>query len=350
MAVLNQKYFTNLCACLITDRGNKTSNTHGHSRSYSGGSSDTSSISTKGLQRIIDKLRCEKHRVSTRKNYYSIWKTFNEFYVRLDDKPCNWEDRLVLFVGHLVMKNRKSTTIASYISAIKSVLLEDGIEINEDKYLLSSLTKACKLRNDTIRLRLPIQKPFLRILVKNLETIFSKQPYLECMYKALFATAYFGLFRVGELTESQHVLLAKDVHIADNKDKLMFILHTSKTHWFNNKPQIIKISRENLAKGNEYNKAVCPYYLLRRFLKIRKKCKNNTEQFFIFSDRSPVKPNNFRCTLRESISQAGIDSKIYDCHSFRAGRAGDLVSMGISLETVKKLGRWRSNSVYTYLR
>ena len=44
------------------------------------------------------------------------------------------------------------------------------------------------------------------------------------------------------MTESQHVVKAKDVHIGINKDKLMFVLHSSKTHGKGTKPQIVKIN------------------------------------------------------------------------------------------------------------
>ena len=64
--------------------------------------------------------------------------------MRLDTKPSTWEERLVLFVRFLIQQRRKSTTIRSYISAIKSVLRDDGEELNEDIFLLKSLTRACK--------------------------------------------------------------------------------------------------------------------------------------------------------------------------------------------------------------
>ena len=44
------------------------------------------------------------------------------FFVRLDSKPECWEDRLILYIGFLIEKNRRSSTIKSYISAIKAVL------------------------------------------------------------------------------------------------------------------------------------------------------------------------------------------------------------------------------------
>ena len=107
------------------------------------GSSCSSRISTLAIEQIIERLKNEKHRESTRKIYRSVWKNFNEFFVRLDRKPSNWEDRIVLYVGYLVHSKRKSTMIRSYISAIHAVLLNYGVKLSEDLNLLSSLTRAC---------------------------------------------------------------------------------------------------------------------------------------------------------------------------------------------------------------
>ena len=68
---------------------------------------------------------------STRKNYYVVWKLFNKFLMRLDVKPTDWEDRLILFVGHLVNEKRQSAMVRSYVSAIKTVLKDDGYKISE---------------------------------------------------------------------------------------------------------------------------------------------------------------------------------------------------------------------------
>ena len=85
-------------------------------------SSADSSISTAMINNIINELRNGARRLTTRKNYYSVWKCFNKFYIRLDRKPETWEERLVLFVGYLVEGKKKSQTIKSYISAIRAVL------------------------------------------------------------------------------------------------------------------------------------------------------------------------------------------------------------------------------------
>ena len=202
---------------------------------------------------IIDKLKLKRIRESTKRNYYTIWKQFNNFYLKLDKKPESWEDRIVLYVGHLINKNRQSQTIKSYISALRAILLEDGFELQEDKFLLSALVRACKINNDRIKARFPIRKKMLKKLLEKTKSYYEgetiNQPYLSILYRTIFATAYYGLFRVGELTEGSHTVRVTDVHIARNKKKFLFILWTSKTHNRNSKPQAIKISSTQI-KGN----------------------------------------------------------------------------------------------------
>ena len=285
-------------------------------------------------------------------NYYGIWKNFNRFYLRLDKKPDNWEDRLVLYVGHLIHSGRKSTTIRCYISAIRAILQDANVELMEDKVLLSSLTRACKIHNDVINTHLPIRKTTLSLLLKGVTKLFreSPQPYLETLYKTMFITAYYGLFRIGEITDSPHNIKAKDVQVGTNKNKLMFILRSSKTHNPGDKPQIVKI--DQLDNINQKESSPCPFKYINSYLKMRKLRRKGDKQepFFVFKDRSPVTAANFRLILKQSLKAAGLDCTFYSASGFRSGRACDLLDLGISVETIRKLGHWKSNSVYTYLR
>ena len=187
--------------------------------SSSRSTSADSSISTWEMEQIVEKLKQGRVRNSTKVLYHKVWKNFNEFFIKLDRKPTSWEDRLVLFVGYLADNKRSSQTIKSYISAIRNVLADDGITLNVNKFLLTSMTRACKLHNDRVRTRLPIQKHVLNILLRYTKAFFEEtgQLYLLSLYQALFSTAYYGLLRVGELTASSHTIKARDVHIAQNK-------------------------------------------------------------------------------------------------------------------------------------
>ena len=247
----------------------------------------SSTISTSAIQAIVDKLKCQSHRESTRNNYYGIWKSFNEYNLKLDIKPSSWEDRLTLFMGCLICMNRKSTTIKSYISAIKVVLKYEKIYLNEDKVLLASLITACRLQNDVVKPHLLICKGLLNIIIETMDHTYecNAQPYLTTLFKALFVTAYYGLFRIGEITASQHVVCACDVHVRINKNKLMFVLHSSKTHDANVKPQIIKIDNikytgdcsSNHNQSWKDSAQFCPFYLLQKYTSVWMKYKSEDE-------------------------------------------------------------------------
>ena len=324
-----------------------TGNRGSSSTSKNGSASTASSISTKAMEQIVDKLRYDKKRTSTKRTYYNTWKNFNKFIIRWDRKPPNWEDRIVLYVGYLTSQNKKSTTIRSYISAIRSVQRDDGVSLNEDKYLLSSLTKACKLQKDRVQIRLPIQKGVLEILIRHISDSFLAQPYLDKLFKAIFSTAYYRLLRVGELTYSEHVIQTCNVHVADNKQKILFFLRSSKTHGSGSKPQMVKITGTRPIRNAV---STCPFRILREYIKIRPLAECPEKQFFVFVDNSTVKPANVRNVLNQMLNKARLDHTLYGMHSFRIGRASDLLKLHFSVETIKKIGRWCCNVIYTYLR
>ena len=305
---------------------------------------------------FIDSIKNQCHRKSTRKIYYSVWKQFNLFYLLLDYKPKNWEDYLTLFVAHLIQCKKKSTTIKSYISAIKAILAGINICITEDKYLLSSLTCACKLRQDhQVQTRLPIQNDLLNIILNTVKYYYENksQMFLCKLYRAMFASAYYGLLRVGKITSGTHHIYATNIKIGINKKKIMFILHTSKTNWHDSKPQIVKIMnyRKNgkLMGKSTTIKTNCPYTILREYSACHLTCQHIMEPFFVFSDHSPVTPHHMRHTLQTMLRLSAFNQKLYGTHSLRIGMATDLLNMGFSVETIKKLEHWKSNSIYAYL-
>ena len=106
------------------------------------------------------------------------------------------------------------------------------------------------------------------MILFELEREFQSQPYLKSLYQALFAIAYYGLFRIGEVAWGPHTMQARNVFIAVNKCKILIILYTSKTHGIEARPQRIKISalqecgEEKLGK-NSY-RHFCPFEQLLR--------------------------------------------------------------------------------------
>ena len=169
----------------------------------------------------------------------------------------------------------------------------------------------------------------------------------------MILTAYYGLLRIGEVARGDHMILAKDVHIATNKNKILFLLRSSKTHCASDNLQSIKITstKQTSWVGTCVDtELICPYALLREYLRIRPKYVNDVEPFFILRDRSPVPPVTIAKILRLALVRGGFTAANYTFRSLRSGRAVDLLHHGISVETIKKLGKWRSNAVFRYLK
>ena len=219
--------------------------------------------------------------------------------------------------------------------------------MSEDRVLLASLTKACKLNFDIAHPPRLVKKGMINILIRSVGQEFSNQPHLNTLYRTMLAAMYYGLFRIGEITASPHVVKAKDVHVGMNKKKLMFVLFTSKTHSWAVKPQMIKISA---ISGQKYDRKLCPYKLLQDYVLVRPKYRRNSEPFFIYKDHTAVSLQNFRKVFRSLLERNSFDPTLYSCHGARAGWASDLLDMGVSVEMIRKIGRWKSNAVYAYFK
>ena len=241
--------------------------------------SDTSStISSDQLLEDRVQLIYNQHRDSTKINYHGVWNNFNKFLIRLDRKPRSWEEGASLYCTHLVNQGAQSSTLKSYISAIKSKLKTDGYIWDDESMMLNALTKACKLKNDVVYDRLPIRKGLLICLLFQTQRHFtSMEVYLKLMYQSAFQNAYFGMLRVSEYAKSPHVVKARDVHIAQNTRRLKLILHSSKTHNISQHPQKIEI------KGGQYderlNRIFDPVEQTEAYSKLRNGYQSSKEQF-----------------------------------------------------------------------
>ena len=116
------------------------------------------------------------------------------------------------------------------------------------------------------------------------------------------------MMRVGEVTLSPHVPLAKNIHIATNKDKLLLVLYSSKTHGLWSRPQKIKITSNKEEKTGSYlHRNFCPFALLRNYLKVHGNYREEKEPFFVFSDDHTVKSQQISSLLKNILKNLGID-------------------------------------------
>ena len=256
--------------------------------SISSSTRSTDRLSTYRLREVRDQLLFNVHKRSTKKNYHTVWENFNKFVIRLDYQPDTWEEKVSLYIAFLSENNIKSTTMRSYISAIKAKLSMDGYKWDKNLFQFSALTKACKLQNDRIKVRLPILEEFLRCILmeiyrkfRNMEMV--NEVYNKAMYLSAVMVEYYGLFRIGEIARGDHSMKAKDVHIDEKLRRMLVVLHTSKTHDRSERPQ--KIAIDTIKNEQVF----CPVIQTFKYSRMRKNYDSDSEQFYIFKDGSPLR-------------------------------------------------------------
>ena len=182
--------------------------------------------------------------------------------------------------------------------------------------------------------------------------MFGNQPYLACLYQTLLAIGYYGLFRVGELTSSSdHTILASNVHVAKNKEKILILLYSSKTHAKESPPQKIKITGMVSAPGHKLIKKIfCPFPLIKRYINMRGDYYDRIEPFFVFCDGSHLNHVHVRLVICTAIKQLNLNKKLYDTASLRSGHACDMLKYGFTIEEIKCAGHWKSNAIFKYLK
>ena len=119
-------------------------------------------------------------------------------------------------------------------------------------------------------------------------------------------------------------------------------------HGKESRPQKIKISQEILS--DKKRKFFCPFVAVKNYMTLRGGYKNAREQFFVLSDKTPLRAQLVRNTLNDLIKNLGLDNTLYMMHSMRAGRATQLIQLGYPIDVVKCLGRWKSNAIYKYIK
>ena len=130
------------------------------------------------------------------------------------------------------------------------------------------------------------------------------QPYLAKLYMAMVVTAYYGLFRIGEIALSSYAIKYRDVSWSKRKRKFLFVLRSSKTHTRNSKPQLVKTE----GKTSRY----CPYEILTSYVEARGQILLDKEElFFIFRDHTPVQTQHFRAVLKKTIRSIGLNKEHY---------------------------------------
>ena len=201
------------------------------------------------------------------------------------------------------------------------MLITDGYKWDDSLTLLETITKACKILNDTVYNRFPIHIALLEMILFEIQRMFLKDLYLEIMYKTLFIISYYGMLRISEITTDtsphalDHAIKAVNVHVGQNKPKMLLVLYSSKTHNKEFRPQKVKISAMDQIQYLRKKRHFCPFNLLHQYIMLRGEINDENENLFVFRHKVVIPPATIRRTLKTAIRQIGVDETVFNFHS-----------------------------------
>lgn len=169
----------------------------------------------------------------------------------------------------------------------------------------------------------------------------TKSLYESNLFGAAFPLAFFGMFRVGEITLTRHSSVEKILQLSDtyiDSDSIHLFLRYSKTDQFGNGTTI------TITNSPESN--VCF-----QFLNSHLQCRSSQlGPLFCHINAKPLTSFQFSSILQKCLKFLQVDTKTFKSHSFRIGAATHLYLASIPESQIQNRGRWQSNAYKHYLR
>lgn len=251
-------------------------------------------------------------------------------------------EQLSLFLSLLSLQNLSHKTARSYLSAIAFQCKLKGKADNTKHFILLKVLEGMKRDGNKCRTRLPITIGMLKLMVLKLPSICSNQ-YETRLFIAVFTVAFFGFFRVGELTVTKpdyvhRVVSLNDISFDKDLGTLVIKLRYSKA--------------DQLGKGVEIKlhksgTVVCPVSNVEQYLNVRSKVDG---PLFCHANGKPLSRYQFTAVLQKVLARLDINYNSYKAHSFRIGAATTAAEMGHSVEKIKLAGRWSSDAYRSYIK
>lgn len=273
--------------------------------------------------------------------------------------PLN-EDKVLIFIGWLLHRGLSAATLNSYLSGIRQAHLAAGVILPSLRsplvnQILQGATNldALKKRTQLKPKRLPVTPTVLKLIKAELRiSSFVKEDQL--MIWAVCLLAFMGCFRIHELLSRKATSFDPHFDLLGQDLKIKSILigkETIKTVTVKVKSEKTdRIGRETIIDVYSNGGPFCPVRALEKW---RKSSKLNSKSLpaFRLAGGQPLTGRQLNKILKSLLgnhldySRGGIS-----CHSFRAGLASLMGSLGYTEEQIQAIGRWSSNAYQVYMK
>lgn len=270
--------------------------------------------------------------------------TFRLKYCLQDIWPIPVQD-LLNFIAYLSSENLSPSTVTSYLSGISYFHKINGFNDTTKHFIISKALEGFKRnRGPQIDQRDAISIPILTKLITHAPK-YCTSIYEATLFSAAFSLAFFALLRVSEFTKNNSkdaTEVSKQIQFSNvliSKGTIQLQILHSKTQQ-RGKPVKIAI--------NENREVYCPLLNMKKYLKVRPKCKNG--DLFIHMNHKSLTTYQFNAVLKKALCFLHLDNSQIRSHSFRIGGTTYLKTNNVSDEKIMQLGRWKSNAYQRYIR
>ena len=298
---------------------------------------------------------------STQSAYKTTWVHLQKAETLLGQKFSSppTEKEMVFFTSYLASKNIAPSTIKSYLAALRYISLSKGATQHTKLPGLGSqiMAGAANLRKNS-RLeaikpkRRPITINILRILQHAIASHPSWTDYQKSLRWSVMLMGFWGSFRMTELIESEkskfdpnNTLLPSDLKFKEDAVAV----------WVRN-PKVWREGGDIIEVWSvEEDSQLDPIKALKKFLALRHTCHGPAEDVpvFLHQDGSQFTKAEMNQDLKMLLAQYPALSTSQDRfsgHSFRAGIANLLASLGFTEQQIKSWGRWSSVAYKAYIQ
>lgn len=174
----------------------------------------------------------------------------------------------------------------------------------------------------------------------NITNVICSSEFEVILFNAVFSIVFFAAFRISELLSPSKVgrsgILLSNVLLFD--DSLRIYLKYSET--------------DSLGLGSWISlngcrdECICPVKILKSYINIRP---GLSELLFIHCDGSTLTIYQFKSVLKRCLPELKLSNLHITTHSFRIGTASGAARIGLEAKSIKKIGRWSSDSYCTFV-
>ena len=240
------------------------------------------------------------------------------------------------------MQSLSHKTARLYLCAVGYQCKIQNVNDVTKNFILAKIILGMQKAASKGKSRLPITISLLSSIVAKLPAVCTNA-YEVQLFTAAFCLAFFGFFRIGEITVTKkeyiHKIVAKnDITLDTVNGKLTILLRYSKTDQ-SGKGVTLTLSQTDTS--------ICPVKSTKAFLAVRPKLDG---PLLCHLNGKTLTRYQFSAVLKKALTCLSVNYGYYKAHSFRIGAATTASKLGHSVETIKQAGRWSSDAYRLYIK